>query len=269
MGKNFLENSERQRMPVLFIGHGSPMNAIQTNDYTSSLARIGKEIPKPHAILVISAHWMTEGTWVTKMEKPKTIHDFFGFPKELFDVRYPAPGSPETAKQIQEFTDHKVQGDSSSWGLDHGTWSVLRHIYPEAKVPVLQLSLDLALPADYHFKLGQQLSKLRDRGVLIIGSGNLVHNLWQIRWEPDAKPYDWALEFDDWLKQKIRDRDFAALLHEFQNTAAAKLSVPTLDHYVPLHYILGAVDDLDELKVEYEEIQNGSISMRSFRYGWP
>lgn len=257
-----------ERMPVLFIGHGSPMNAIEINNYTKTLNALGKNLPKPKAILMVSAHWMTEGTYITEMQNPKTIHDFYGFPQKLFDVQYPAPGSPEIAKLVQETVlDPKVHGDKEMWGLDHGTWSVLRHMYPDADIPVMQLSIYMAQPPEYHVKLGQQLSKLRDQGVLILGSGNLVHNLRQIKWEPNAQPFDWAIEFDQWLKEKLVDRDFKAVQNDFHKTKAGKLSVPTLDHYLPLHYILGAADSRDELKFEYEEMQNGSISMRSFRLG--
>jgi 4,5-DOPA dioxygenase extradiol len=257
-----------ERMPVLFIGHGSPMNAIEINSYTKTLNALGKNLPRPKAILMVSAHWMTEGTYITEMLKPKTIHDFYGFPQKLFDVQYPAPGSPEIAKLVQQtILDPKVHGDKETWGLDHGTWSVLRHIYPDADIPVLQLSIYMAQPPEYHVKLGQQLSKLRDQGVLILGSGNLVHNLRQIKWEPNAQPFDWAVEFDNWLKEKLVDRDFKAVQNDFHKTKAGQLSVPTLDHYLPLHYILGAADSRDELKFEYEEMQNGSISMRSFRLG--
>ncbi|MBL7542525.1 MAG: 4,5-DOPA dioxygenase extradiol [Bdellovibrionaceae bacterium] len=255
-------------MPVLFIGHGSPMNAIETNPYTKMLNTLGKKLPTPKAILVISAHWMTRGTFVTEMQNPKTIHDFYGFPQELFNVQYPAPGSPETARLVKDAVQEpKVIGDHNQWGLDHGTWAVLRHMYPEAGIPVLQLSLDLSQPPDYHVKIGRQLMRLRDQGVLILGSGNLVHNLRQIKWEANAKPFDWAVEFDEWIKQKISDRDFSAAFNDFHQTRAGQLSVPSLDHYLPLHYILGATDSKDELKFEYEEMQNGSISMRSFRFG--
>lgn len=241
------------------------MNAIDDNPYTQMLTALSSRLPKPRAILVISAHWMTEGTWVTGMAHPKTIHDFYGFPKKLFDVRYPALGSPEIAKLIQnKFLDPKVHLDTEAWGLDHGTWSVLRHMYPKADIPVLQLSIYMAQPSEYHTKIGQELSQLRDEGILIIGSGNLVHNLRTIRWEPNAKPYDWAIEFDDWIKKKLEDRDFSPVLKDFHKTKAGKLSVPSMDHYYPLHYILGAASDTDKLNFEYEEIQNGSISMRSF-----
>jgi 4,5-DOPA dioxygenase extradiol len=263
-----MSNQNSQRMPVLFIGHGSPMNAIDTNSYTKTLNKLGEELPRPRAVLVISAHWMTEGSWITEMPKPKTIHDFYGFPKELFDVQYPASGSPEIAKSIREMIRQpKIQPDTEMWGLDHGAWSVLRHIYPKADVPVLQLSLYMEQPPEYHFQLGKELNKLRDQGILILGSGNLVHNLRTIRWGKDAEPYEWAVEFDEWLKTKLIDRNYSAVLHDFHKTDAGKLSVPTMEHYYPLHYVLGAADDSDELKFEYEEMQNGSISMRSFSLG--
>ncbi len=263
-----LEDSHSERMPVLFIGHGSPMNAIDNNEYTRTLTTLGTQLPKPKAILVVSAHWLTEGSWVTEMAHPKTIHDFYGFPQALFDVQYPAPGSPEVAQFIQAFNfQPKIRGDNENWGLDHGTWSILRHMYPLADIPVLQLSLNISQPPDYHFNLGKQLSKLRDRGVLLLGSGNLVHNLQQIRWEPKAKPWEWAIKFDEWLKKKLLERDFSAVLNDFHSSPEGKLSIPTLDHYYPIHYILGAANDRDELKFEYEEIQNGSISMLSIRLG--
>lgn len=257
------------RMPVLFIGHGSPMNAIDDNGYTRAVRKLGANLPRPKAILVISAHWMTEGTWITAMEKPKTIHDFYGFPQALFDVQYPAPGSPEIAKLIRESVpDPKIHADTEMWGLDHGAWSVLRHLYPQADVPVMQLSLHMEQPAEYHFQLGRQLARLRDEGVLLLGSGNLVHNLRRIRWEAHVQPFDWAVEFDEWIKEKITQRDFAALMRDFRSTEAGRLSVPTLEHYLPLLYVLGAADEKDELRFEYEELQNGSISMRSFSFGF-
>lgn len=263
-----LNGPSTQRMPVLFIGHGSPMNAIETNAYTKTLSQLGRRLPKPQAILVVSAHWMTEGTFVTEMAKPKTIHDFYGFPQELFDVQYPAPGSPEIARVIREtIIDPQVHGDREMWGLDHGTWSVLRHLYPAADIPVLQLSIYMSQPPEYHVKIGKQLSKLRERGVLILGSGNLVHNLRQIRWEPNAQPFDWAVEFDEWLKKRIIDRDFQAVQNDYHTTRAGQLSVPSMDHYFPVHYVLGATDEKDQLTFEYEEMQNGSISMRSFSFG--
>ncbi len=265
MIKKIFSGPSSEKMPVLFIGHGSPMNAIESNPYTVQLGELGKRFPKPRAILVISAHWLTEGTWVTEMAKPKTIHDFYGFPQALFDVQYLAPGSPAIAKMIQEtILNPKIHGDLELWGLDHGSWAVLRHMYPHADIPVIQLSLSIEQPPAYHLRLGRELAELRDKGIMILGSGNLVHNLSQIRWEPHAKPYDWAVEFDEWLKTQLNQRDFKSVLNGFHSTRAGQLSVPTLDHYLPLHYILGASDEKDQLNFEYEDLQNGSISMRSF-----
>lgn len=255
-------------MPVLFVGHGSPMNAIADNAYTRTLNKLGAKLPRPKAVLCISAHWMSEGTWITEMRHPRTIHDFYGFPQALFDVQYPAPGSPEIAEEIQQvIASPRIHGDIEMWGLDHGTWSVLRHLYPAADVPVMQLSLYMAKPNEYHFELGQKLSALREKGILILGSGNIVHNLRRLRWEENAAPFDWAVECDEWMKEKIQARDFKALIHDFQNSEAGKLSVPTLDHYLPLLYVLGASRPDDKLTFEYEEIQNGSISMRSLSFG--
>jgi 4,5-DOPA dioxygenase extradiol len=250
-------------MPTLFIGHGSPMNALASNAYTKTLNRLGRTLPKPRAILVISAHWMTQGTFVTAMEKPRTIHDFGGFPKALFDMQYPSAGSPEVAGLVRQLAP-TVQEDQA-WGLDHGTWSVLVHMYPQADIPVLQLSLDMEKSLEGHFALGSQLAPLREQGVLILGSGNLVHNLRQIQWEEKAPAFPWAVEFDEWLKQKLLARDFNSVLYDFHSSAAGKLSVPTLEHYLPLHYILGAAKENEPLTFEYEEIQNGSISMRTLR----
>ena len=256
------------RMPVLFIGHGSPMNAIDTNAYTQALNQLGKDLPRPQAVLCVSAHWMSEGTWITHMQQPKTIHDFYGFPQALFDVQYPAPGAPEIAEKIQaQIRDPKVHLDDEMWGLDHGTWAVLRHIYPDASIPVMQLSLYIEQPPEYHFKLGQELARLRDQGILIIGSGNIVHNLRQIKWEKDAKPFDWAVEFDQWTKQKLESRDFGALVNEATKSDSGKLSIPTPEHWYPLLYVIGASYTDEQMSFVYEELQNASISMRSVRFG--
>ncbi len=254
----------QQKMPVLFIGHGSPMNAIANNSYTQKLTSLGQSLPRPKCILMISAHWLTQGTYVTQSLRPQTIHDFGGFPQELFDVQYPAPGHPEAALLVQQ-TIHNptVSGDREQWGLDHGTWSVLKHMYPQADIPVVQLSIDINKPPEYHFEIGQQLSALRDKGVMIMGSGNLVHNLRKIQWDEKAKPYEWATEFDEWTKTKLVQRDYKALLNDVHLSEAGRLSVPSMDHYYPLNYILGAATPKDELKFEFEEMQNGSISMRS------
>lgn len=266
--KGFLDQKSTAKMPVLFLGHGSPMNAIADNQFTRTLGALGKKIPRPTAILCVSAHWMSEGTWVTGMDKPKTIHDFYGFPQALFDVQYPAAGNPELAKFIsEEIHDPRINIDREMWGLDHGTWSVLKHMYPEADIPVLQLSIYMEQPPEYHVKVGEQLRKLREKGVLIVGSGNIVHNLRRIVWEPNAKPYEWATEFDLWVKEKLEKRDFKAIQNDVLKFEAGKLSVPTPDHWFPLLYTIGASEKNDNMKFEYEEMQNGSISMRCVSFG--
>ncbi len=252
-------------MPVLFIGHGSPMNALAQNSYTRFLNKLGEDLPRPKAILCISAHWMTEGSWITEMAQPKTIHDFYGFPQALFDVRYPAPGAPDIAEKIISLVhDPKLHADKEMWGLDHGTWSVLRHLYPKADVPVMQLSLHLEQPPAYHYKLGQELRKLREEGILILGSGNLVHNLRQINWDEKARPHPWALEFDQWTKEKLSARDDEALVNQFLESEAGRLSVPTTEHYLPLLYVLGAAGKDEKPEFLFEEIHHSSIAMRSF-----
>lgn len=256
------------RMPVFFIGHGSPMNALEDNSFTKSLQGMRDLCPTPRAILCVSAHWMTEGSWVTHMKNPKTIHDFYGFPQPLFEVQYPAPGSPEIAELIvDQIANPKIHSDDEMWGLDHGTWSVLRHIYPEANIPVLQLSVYISQPAQYHYKLGTELRKLREHGILIVGSGNIVHNLRKLRWEPEAEPFDWAIECDEWMKSRLLARDDKALIEDYTSTESGKLSIPTPDHYYPFLYSLGAADKDEIPKFIFEEIHNGSISMRTMVFG--
>lgn len=255
------------KMPIYFIGHGSPMNALEKNAFTQSLESMRKLCPDPKAILCISAHWMSEGVWITHMQSPRTIHDFYGFPQALFEIQYPAPGHPELATQIsQAISSPRINLDNEMWGYDHGTWSVLRHIFPEAKIPVLQMSLYISQPASYHYHLGTKLKILRDQGVLIIGSGNMVHNLRRMKWEDEAKPYDWAIDFDDWLKGRLVERDHKALVEDYLATESGRLSIPTPEHYYPLLYILGASDKDDELHFEFEEIHNASISMRTLSF---
>lgn len=257
-----------EKMPVIFLGHGSPMNALADNTWTRALQKLGKTLPRPRALLVISAHWMTRGIWVTHMQNPRTIHDFYGFPKELFEIQYPAPGSPELAETVQGLVaDPEISPDDSEWGLDHGTWSVLKHVFPEAQIPVVQLSLDIAKPPEFHYQLGQKLQALREQGVLILGSGNIVHNLRRLDWSPQAAPMAWAVEFDQWVKGRAEARDFNSLVIDYSKTEAGRLSVPTPDHYFPLLYILGAAQPQDELHFDVNEIQHGSIAMRSFRFG--
>lgn len=259
-------NLERS-MPILFIGHGSPMNAIQKNDYTNCLGHLGQSLPTPKAILVISAHWMTDGTWLTHMSNPKTIHDFYGFPDKLFQIQYSAPGNPVLAEKIRNtIKDVKINLDESSWGLDHGAWSVLCHMYPKANIPVVQLSLDMAKPADFHFKLGKELKFLRKEGVLVLASGNIVHNLRKIKWEEGAPAYDWALVFDEWVKNNLIQRNFSALLNDVMQSEAGRLSVPTQEHYYPLLYVLGAANRENQISFDFEGMQNGSISMRCVRF---
>jgi len=257
----------KNKMPVLFIGHGSPMNAIEKNKFTETLAALGKRIPKPKAILCVSAHWLTEGSFVTAMETPRTIHDFYGFPKALFEVQYPAPGDVTLADKVcSMISDPKVKPDYKEWGLDHGTWSVLKHMYPDADISVVQLSIDGRKSPEYHFELGKKLRSLREEGVLILGSGNIVHNLRRLNWDQAAPPFDWAIEFDGWVKEKLLSGEKELLVTDSMKTEAGKLSIPTEDHYQPLYYVLGASEDNDRLKFEYEGIDLGSISMRSFSY---
>jgi 4,5-DOPA dioxygenase extradiol len=255
-------------MPVLFIGHGNPMNAVRDTPFTRTLQQLGKRLPRPRAILCVSAHWMTEGTWITHMRNPKTIHDFYGFPQELFDIQYPAPGAPDTAEQIcRDSADPAIHADDEFWGLDHGSWSVLKHMYPQADVPVLQLSLNMTQPSEFHFDLGRKLKRFRDEGILIVGSGNLVHNLRRIDFADDAPPCDWAIEFDTWVKQRLQDGDFNSVVQDARDSAAGKLSIPTFEHWYPLLYALGAADRSEQLRFEYEGIENASISMRCVSLG--
>ena len=255
-------------MPVLFIGHGSPMNALASNEYTQTLNRLGATLPKPKAIVMISAHWLTKGTWVTARPKPKTIHDFGGFPQALFDVQYPAPGEPKLSQKIiNSITDLNIGADINEWGLDHGAWSILCHLYPKADVPVVQLSMDMTKSASFHYELGQKISFLRDEGVLIIASGNVVHNLRRLDWNEKAPAHSWALDFEQWMKEKIENHDHQSLIQDFLKSQSGELSNPTPDHYYPLLYALGATEKSDRTKLLYREIQNASISMLSYQWG--
>ena len=256
------------RLPVLFIGHGNPMHAIADNDFTRVLRRLGTEIERPAVIACLSAHWMTEGTWVTHMASPKTIHDFYGFPQELFDVSYPAPGSPAAAELIASTVRrHSVRLDDQLWGLDHGAWAVLRHMYPKADVPVVQISIYMEQTPQYHFELGRLLRPLREQGVLIVGSGNIVHNLRLAKLAGAPPSYGWAVELDEWVKQRLLARDFAALLAEPGAMPSGRLGIPSPDHWYPFLTALGAADADDSLRFEYEGIENSSISMRCVSFG--
>lgn len=254
-------------MPALFVGHGSPMNAIADNDYTRALALMGERLPRPKTILCISAHWLTDSMQITAMERPKTIHDFFGFPQALMEIQYPAPGSPRLAEQIAVDSRGTIQLDPQDWGLDHGAWAVLRHMYPAADIPVLQLSIEVKKPGPHHVRVGESLRALRDQGVLILGSGNIVHNLRQIVWQEDAPAFPWAVEFDQWSKERLLSRDVTALSEDYMATQAGRLSVPTPEHYYPLLYVLGASHTEDQVSFPFEGMQNGSMSMRCVCFG--
>ncbi|MCM2305273.1 MAG: 4,5-DOPA dioxygenase extradiol [Elusimicrobia bacterium] len=255
-----------RRTPVVFAGHGNPMHALSDNAYTRALARLGREIGKPAAVVCVSAHWLTEGTRATAMEKPRTIHDFYGFPAELGSIEYPAPGSPAVAALAREALGGAVELDEGDWGLDHGAWAVLRHMYPRADVPVVQVSLDIARPGAHHLALGQKLAVLRERGILILGSGNVVHNLGEMVWSGRAEPHAWNAEFDAFVKARTEAGDAAALAGDPRTMPGGALSVPTPDHWYPYLYALGAADG-DPVRWEYEGLENASISMRCASFG--
>jgi 4,5-DOPA dioxygenase extradiol len=257
------------RMPALFLGHGSPMNTIETNRNTAAWARIGRDYPRPKAILCISAHWYTRGTAVTAMAQPKTIHDFGGFPQALFDFQYPAPGDAALAARVRDLlAPVSVALDDSEWGLDHGTWSVLAHVYPKADVPVVQLSIDGTQPPRFHYELGKKLKPLRDEGVLIFGSGNVVHNLgvMQRGGIGGSGGYDWAERFNAYARNALTQRDDQALVEFNAQGADAQLSIPTPEHYLPLLYVLGAGEG-DTVTIENDGLEMGSISMLSASFG--
>jgi 4,5-DOPA dioxygenase extradiol len=253
------------RMPVLFIGHGSPMNAIEENEFSRAWIAAGKALPPVKAVLCVSAHWEAEGTQVTAMEKPKTIYDFYGFPPELYTRTYPAHGSPELAQRVRDLVKPVAIGLDQTWGLDHGTWSVLTHLFPKADVPVVQLSLDVKKNPREHYDLGQQLKALREEGVLILGSGNIVHNLRILNWEEAA--YDWAVEFDAKVKQWILDDDHASIIEYHKQGQQAALAINSAEHYKPLLYVLGAREPGEPVSFFAEKVTLGSISMRSMRIG--
>jgi 4,5-DOPA dioxygenase extradiol len=252
-------------MPALFLAHGNPMNAIADNDFTRSLVRLATDLPRPAAVLVVSAHWLTKGTRVLTAESPRTIHDFGGFPHELYEIEYPAPGSPASAARVCELAPH-VTADHS-WGFDHASWSVLRHMWPDADVPVYELSLDVTAPPQSHWDLGRRLSPLRDEGVLVVGSGNIVHSFAGISWEPGAPAHAWAEEFDGYVATALANADADALVHYDAAGAAARLSVPTNDHYLPLLYPAAMRSSDDAVTFPYEGIDMASMSMRCVRFG--
>ncbi len=260
------ENTER--MPVVFVGHGSPMNAIEDNEFSRSWQKLSQNILQPKAILCVSAHWETYGTSVTAMEHPSTIHDFGGFPRELYNVQYPAKGSPALANElIKNVKSHIVQADLNDWGLDHGTWSVLRHIYPDANIPVLQLSLNRNLKPSEHYSLASELHALRHKGVLIMGSGNMVHNLRLVDWRNQDNAYTWATEANETMKNHILSGNHKALINFDTQGEAFRLSIPTAEHFLPLLYVLGLQQKDEQLTFFNDKLLMGSLSMTGLIIG--
>ncbi len=257
--------TQESKTPLLFIGHGSPMNGIEDNEFSQHWEKLGNEIETPKAVLCISAHWFTQGTHVTAMEKPPTIHDFYGFPKPLFDVQYPAPGHPALAHETASLIHTTKVGLDHEWGLDHGTWSVVRRMYPAATIPVLQLSIDYTQGPAFHYDLARELASLRKKGVLIIGSGNMVHNLGIMNWKLTKTGYDWAIEMNEKFKQLISSGDHSPLIRYETLGQAARLSIPTPEHYLPLLYVLGLKEEQEEVSFFNDKTLMGSISMTSVK----
>ncbi len=255
------------KMPVLFVGHGSPMNAIEQNEFTLGWQALGHSLPRPNAILCISAHWETKGTFVTAMEKPQTIHDFGGFPQALFDVQYPAPGSPELAMEIQRNITKTNVGSDDKWGLDHGTWSVLKIMYPGAEIPVIQMSLDYLQNPQFHYDLGKELASLRRKGILIIGSGNMVHNLRVLDWNKPDQGFDWAQEANAKFKKLITANEHQQLINYHSLGHEVELAVPSPEHYLPLLYTLGLKTENEEVSFFNDKSVMGSLSMTSVKIG--
>ena len=257
-------------MPVLFIGHGSPMNGIEDNEFSKRWTQMAKEIPTPAAVLVVSAHWFSNGTHITAMDFPETIHDFGGFPQKLFDVQYPAPGNPALAKETVSLLHSAHVELNHDWGLDHGAWTVVRHMYPDAKIPVLQLSIDYTKSPQFHYDLAKELYELRKKGVLIIGSGNMVHNLRMVSWENmnnSGYGFDWALKINDKFKQLITDGDYQPLINYESLGAESKLAIPTPEHYLPLLYSLGLKGSNDSISFFNDKAVAGSLTMTSVKIG--
>ncbi len=253
------------RMPVLFVGHGSPMNAIEDNEFSRAWSEAGKELSRPKAILCISAHWETDGTQVTAMDKPRTIYDFYGFPPELYEKTYPSPGSPKLAQRVRELAGMAEILPDLTWGLDHGAWSVLSRLFPDADIPVIQLSLDIHKSPQEHYDLGRKLQVLRDEGVLIVGSGNIVHNLRLVVFEDTA--FEWAVEFDEKVRQWILEDDHEPIIHYEKQGRSAQLAINSAEHYKPLLYTLGAKYAGEAVKFFAGKVWGGSLSMRSLRIG--
>jgi len=253
--------------PAIFLGHGNPMNALAENGYTAVWRRLGENIPRPNAIVSVSAHWFVPGTRVTANKSPETIHDFGGFPRKLYEVRYPAPGDPDLARRLQALLAPLPVKLDESWGLDHGTWSVLRHMYPDADIPVVQLSVDQRGLADFHFHLGRRLALLREENILLMGSGNLVHNLRSYVWEEQTDPYDWAVRFETKVKEKMLAGEFESVINYQELGKEALLSVPTPDHYFPLLYVLATRQQGEPITFPLEGMDGGSLSMLIVRIG--
>jgi len=257
-----------ETMPALFVGHGNPLNALYKNKYTKGWAQLGKSMPRPRAILSVSAHWYIPRCAVIANEKPRTIHDFGGFPQELYLVQYPAAGSPSLAERVKELLAPVSVEPDESWGLDHGTWSVLRHIFPDADIPVVQLSIDERQPAGFHYAIGKRLQALRDEGVLVMGSGNLVHNLHSYAWgEGGAEPYEWAVRFEERVRELLLAGEDGRLVAYEELGRDAMLSVPTPDHYLPLMYVLGVRRPGEAVTFPVEGVDGGSVSMLAVRLG--
>lgn len=259
---------DTEKMPVLFLGHGSPMNAIEENEFVSGFRKIAQSIPTPKAILCISAHWETKGTKVTAMDMPPTIHDFGGFPKELFEVQYPAPGSPELARITQSMVQSTPVALDDKWGLDHGAWSVIKHLYPNADIPVIQMSIDYTASPQQHYEIGQQIAALRRKGILIIGSGNMVHNLRAVDWQNfhlDNHGYDWAFEASDKMKQFILEGNHKALIEFRKQGKAFDLAIPTPEHYLPLVYIMALQQKGEQVSLFNDKAVAGSLTMTSVK----
>ncbi|MCI5112129.1 MAG: 4,5-DOPA dioxygenase extradiol [Marivita sp.] len=257
--------SPSDRMPLVFLGHGSPMNAIEDTAYSRAWTTLGQTLPSPKAILVVSAHWMTRGTTLVDVSAmPKTIHDFYGFPDALFAQKYPAPGNPGLAREVVSLLASHHAEEDDTWGLDHGAWTVLKFLYPDADVPVFQVSIDMSKDLDYQLEIGKALSELRNRGVLILGSGNVVHNLRAVQWGAGARPHDFALEFDSLFADKLDARDFGALANRDGLGSLLDIAHPSVDHYLPALTIAGASDAGDDLTFMTDAIDLGSISMRSY-----
>jgi len=264
------------KMPVLFVGHGSPMNAIENNEFSQSWKKLAQNIPQPKAVLCISAHWLTRGTFVTASPSPKTIHDFGGFPQALFEVEYPAPGMPSLAAETAKLIKDTNVGMDHDWGFDHGSWSIVKQMYPKANIPMIQLSIDFYKPGEYHYELGKALSELRKKGVLILGSGNMVHNLRMISLPRNADPakgfnveygFDWAIELNEVFKKHISDKNHKPLFNYKTLHKSAELAVPTPDHYFPLLYTLGLQDAKDETRFFNDKVIAGSLTMTSVIIG--